>query len=89
MYQSSTEDDSQKTEPPLKDFIVSVQNKPMEFLQVLATLFTVMCVVSYLCFVFVFVFFEETQVVDEIIVILDVESLKQRVQGDFPCFFHP
>ena len=75
MYQSSTEDDSQKTEPPLKDFIVSVQNKPMEFLQVLATLFTVMCVVSYLCFFF----FEETQVVDEIIVILDVESLKQRV----------
>ena len=52
LYQSSTEDDSQKTEPPLKDFIVSVQNKPMEFLQVLATLFTVMCVVSYLCFFF-------------------------------------
>jgi len=27
--------------------------------------------------------------VDEIIVILDVESLRQRVQGDFPCFFYP
>lgn len=90
LYQSSTEDDSQKTEPPLKDLIISVQDKSaypwvpvMEFFQVLATLFTIMCVVSYLCFG------EENQVVDEIIAILDVESLKQRVQGDFPCFFHP
>lgn len=57
LYQSSTEDDSQKTEPPLKDLIISVQDKSaypwvpvMEFFQVLATLFTIMCVVSYLCF---------------------------------------
>lgn len=34
-------------------------------------------------------FSEENQAADEIIVILKVESLRQRVQGDLPCFLHP
>ena len=64
----------------------------MDFFQVLATCekLHIMCIESYLYILFVCLsVFEDNQVVDEIIVILDVKSLKQRVPGDFPHFFHP
>ena len=101
LYQRSTEDDSQKTEPSLKDLIISVQTHlpPLGFRSWTSSRcwqlvksetcekLHIVCIESYL-YVFLFVF-EENQVVDEIIVILDVKSLKQRVPGDFPRFFHP
>ena len=53
----------------------------MEFFQVLATLFTIMCVLS--------LFFEEDQMADDDIVILDMDSLRQRMQRNLPCSLYP
>ena len=94
LYQRSTEDDSQKTEPSLKDLIISVQTHlpPLGFRSWTSSRcwqlvksetcekLHIVCIESYL-YVFLFVF-EENQVVDEIIVILEVKS--RGYQGTSP-----